>query len=357
MMNREVEGFLDEVLSRENKTDLACLINGYALCARSEGKSPNYISLVTTSVRFFTRYLKENSLSTDVTKIGTQQIRGFVLHLQSVKRFAVHPFTKAQADGLSGHSINGYLRSLRAFWHWLEAEGLIAASPFHKIKIPKAPEKVIPTFSEEQTKALLAQIDTSSPQGFRNYTIVLLLLDTMIRVSELTGCRKDHLNLENRTLRVWGKGSKERAVPFGKTVQRALWRYLTLCRPEPQIPSQDMLFLTADGRPLKKNRIEAILKAYGQKAGIKGVRVSPHTFRHTGAVSFLRNGGDLFSLQRIMGHSSLEVLRRYIALSQADLARVHGKASPLDNLSLVMPRVHKGKGRKYTPSNGRLGEE
>ena len=106
MLNREVEGFLHEVLSREDKTELAYLINGYALCARSEGKSPKYISLVTTSVRFFTRYLKENGLSDRRHRDWAQQIRGFVLHLQSVNRFAVHPFTKAQASGLSGHTVN-----------------------------------------------------------------------------------------------------------------------------------------------------------------------------------------------------------------------------------------------------------
>ena len=241
------------------------------------------------------------------------------------------------------------MRSLRAFWHWLETEGIIEANPFHQIKIPKAPKKVIPTFSEEQIRALLAQIDTSSPEGFRNYTIVLLLLDTMIRVSELTGCQMEHLNLENRSLRVWGKGLQRTRCSLWETSQRALWRYVTLYRPEPCIPSQNMLFLTADGRAMNKNRVEVILKTYGRKAGLNGVRVSPHTFRHTGAVAFLRNGGDLFTLQRIMGHSSLEVLQGYVALSQADLARVHGKASPLDNLGLVTPRVRKGSKNVSTP--------
>jgi integrase/recombinase XerD len=95
-----------------------------------------------------------------------------------------------------------------------------------------------------------------------------------------------------------------------------------------------MLFLTADGTPMTKNRIEFILNTYGKRAGISGVRVSPHTFRHTGAVAFLRNGGDLFTLQRIMGHSSLEILRGYVNLNQDDLKRIHEKASPLDNLEI-----------------------
>jgi len=161
----------------------------------------------------------------------------------------------------------------------------------------------------------------------------------LMRISELIGSQMKDLNLEGRCLKVWGKGSKERIVPFGRITQKALWRYIKFYRPEPLIPRQDMVFLTTDGRQLTKNRVETILKTYGDRAGLKGVRVSPHTFRHTGAVSFLRNGGDLFSLQRIMGHSSLEVLRGYLNLSQNDLNRVHERASPLDNLGLQMPRV------------------
>lgn len=172
---------------------------------------------------------------------------------------------------------------------------------------------------------------------------MLLLLDTMIRVSELTGCHVEDLNLEGRYLKVWGKGSKERIVPLGRTVQKALWKYITFYRPQPYMPRRDMLFLTADGRPMTKNRVEAILKAYGKRAGLRGVRVSPHTFRHTGAVLFLRNGGDVFSLQRIMGHSTLEVLRGYVNLSQGDLNRVHANASPLDNLEITTPRTRRAR--------------
>ncbi|MFC2039309.1 tyrosine-type recombinase/integrase [Chloroflexota bacterium] len=342
-MNGEIDQFLQEALARGMRPDLASVIEGYGLCARAEGKSPKYISFVSASAKFLVRYLEASGLTTNVTDISAQHIRGFILHLQSINRFAVHPFAKPQHSRLSGYTVNAYMRSLRALWSWFEAEGITEQNPFSTVKIPRAPKKIIPTFSEAQIKALLAQVDILSQQGFRNYTIVLLLLDTMIRVSELTGCRMEDLNLEGRALKVWGKGSKERIVPFGRIAQKALWKYTTLYRPEPQMPRQDMLFLTADGRPMTKNRIEAILKAYGNKAAIRGVRVSPHTFRHTGAVAFLRNGGDVFSLQLIMGHSSLEVLGGYVQLSQGDLNRVHQRASPLDNLGLPMSRVMRGK--------------
>jgi len=334
MFDKELDDFLKHLLRQERKTELGQLIEGYRLCARAEGKSRNYICLVASSVEFLKQYLEAKGLATDVRKIDVQAIRGFILHLQSATRFALHPFARPQASGLSGYTVNTYMRSIRAFWSWLAVEGIIEENPFSQLKIPKAPQKVIPTFSDEQVKYLLAQADKSSAIGFRNYVIMLVLLDTMMRVSELTGCRIEDLNLENRCLKVWGKGSKERIVPFGRTTQKALWRYVTFYRPESCLLRQDMLFLTADGRPLTKNRVETILKIYGKRTGIKGVRISPHTFRHTGAVAFLRNGGDLFTLQRIMGHSSLEVLRGYVNLSQSDLRRVHESASPLDNLGI-----------------------
>ena len=352
MLDRDIEEFIEKTIGGKESTELDNLIKGYNLCARSEGKSTNYINLITACIGLFIRYLDANSLPTNVSGINPQHIRGFIIHLQSINRFANHPFARPQEGGLSGHTINTYMRSLRAFWSWLEAEEIIVDNPFSHLKIPRAPIKVIPTLSEEQYRALLAQVDITSPQGYRNYTIILLLLDTMVRVSELTSCRMEDLNLEGRVLKVWGKGSRERIVPFAKTAQKALWKYISFHRPEPQIPRNDMLFLTADGRPMTKNRVETIIKSYGRKAGIEGVRVSPHTFRHTGAVNFLRNGGDLFSLQRIMGHSSLEVLRGYVNLSQGDLNMVHSKASPLDNLDLKSPGIrrlkdkhsHRGRG-------------
>ena len=121
-------------------------------------------------------------------------------------------------------------------------------------------------------------------------------------------------------------------MPIGAKVQKAVWKYLTCHRPQPETLRYDNVFLTRDGRPLSKDRLEAIVKRYGTKACIVGVRLSPHTFRHTMAVTFLRNGGDVFSLQRITGHSQLDVLRGYVNLAQSDISRVRQKNSRANNL-------------------------
>ncbi len=338
----DVDRLLRQALPQRGATSLGALMEGYRLSARSEGKSRNTIAIVEASVRYLGEFLDSEGISTDVSGIGANEIRRFIVSLRERPRFAHHRFTKPQAGLLSGHTINGYMRAVQGFWSWLEEEGFITVNPFATIRIPKAPTKVIPTFSEEQLRQILGSVDTATPIGCRDYAILLTLLDTGVRCSELTGLKLADVDLEARLLKVCGKGNKERMVPIGAMVQKAIWKYLNRYRPQPAIPRYGQAFLTRDGRPLTKDRLEAIVERYGTKAGITGVRVSPHTFRHTMAVTFLRNGGDVFSLQRILGHSQLEVLRGYINLAQSDISRVHQRNSPADNLDLA---GHRNDGR------------
>ena len=164
--------------------DLTTLIQGYRLCAQTEGKSKNTIAIVSNSVSYLEGFLDSEGLTTDVTQIGPKEIRAFIVHLQQKRCFSGHPLNKTQDRGLSGHTINCYLRSIRAFFSWLVSEEIIQTNPFTKIKIPKPPEKVIPTFSELHLQMLLSVINTSSPESYRDRAIILTLLDTAPRVSE-----------------------------------------------------------------------------------------------------------------------------------------------------------------------------
>ncbi len=253
-----------------------------------------------------------------MTQISQHEIRAFILHLQQKRCFSNHRFNHVQDRGLSGHTINCYLRSLKIFFSWLISEGILESNPFDRVKIPRSPRKVIPTFSGSQIKHLLGAIDTRTAEGYRHHTIILTLLDTGMRVSELCHLKLDDVWLEDGMLKILGKGNKERLIPIGKQVQRLLWHYIKRYRPQSFAPNGDPLFLTREGKPLTKDRVEKIMTYYGKKAGLKGVRCSPHTLRHTAAVRFLRNGGDVFSLQRMLGHASLEMTRRYCELADID---------------------------------------
>ena len=283
---------------------------------------------------YFQSFLTSQSINTDATRISHHEIRAFILYLQQKRCFSNHRFNHTQDRGLSGHTINCYLRSLRIFFSWLVSESLIETNPFDRVKIPRPPRKVIPAFSDSQIRQLLGVLDTRTAEGYRDYTIILTLLDTGLRVSELCNLKLGNLWLDEGMLKVVGKGNKERLIPIGKQVQRLLWRYINRCRPEPAMAKYNFLFLTREGKPLTKDRAEKIMTYYGRKAGIEGVRCSPHTLRHSAAVRFLRNGGDVFSLQRMLGHASLEMTRRYCELADIDVKRAHMTASPVDNLSL-----------------------
>ena len=201
-LDSEIDRFLSQTLGKSAATTLSTLMEGYRLSALSEGKSHNTVAIINASVRYLEEFLTGQALSTDVTEIGANGLRQFSVSLRERRRFANHRFTKPQAGQLSGHTINGYMRALQAFWSWLEREEFINENPFAKVKIPKAPKKVIPVFSEEQLRQLFATINISSTTGYRDYTIILTLLDTGIRCSELTGLRLDDVNLENRSLKV-----------------------------------------------------------------------------------------------------------------------------------------------------------
>lgn len=334
-MTVNIQHELNNIIETKGQaTQLDALFQGYKLCARSEGKSENTTRIAYTAIASLKVFLKSRNYPADVTEIGVNEFREYILYLQQVRAFEHHPLTKPQAKGLSGHAINTYLRSIRAFWSWLVREDVIMSSPFSKVRIPKAPKKVIATFSNTQLADMLKAINTATVAGFRDWTMILMLLDTGLRASELTGLILDDVNLEDGLMKVHGKGNKERVVPIGGRVQKAIWRYLQRNRSQPANPLCPTLFLTASGRPITTDRLRTTVEKYANKANITGVRCSPHTFRHTFAISYLRTGGDVFSLQRILGHSSLEIVRNYVNMGGADVKACHRRFSPADNMEI-----------------------
>ncbi|MFH0769510.1 MAG: tyrosine-type recombinase/integrase, partial [Chloroflexota bacterium] len=233
MLNDEINRFLEQALNKsEAATELGNLIEGYRLCARSEGISENTILLTGRAVGYLRNFLVRSHLPTKVELIGVSEIRSFILHLKEARRFEFHPLIKSNDRKLTGHTINCYLRSISAFWSWLSREGFINSNPFAKTKIPKAPRKVITPFTEDQIQSLLQAIDISGVAGLRSYAMVLMFLDTGMRLGELTGLKKKDVDLKNKTVKVFGKGAKERRLPIGKRLLAALWKY-QLYRPQP----------------------------------------------------------------------------------------------------------------------------
>jgi site-specific recombinase XerD len=266
----------------------------------------------------------------DISTITGNDLRRFIIALQSSNRYRKHPYAKMQQDKLSPQSIETYARAVRAFFGHLHREGFIDDNPMQKIRMPKVPRKIVPTFSEKDLVKLLSQTQRHTDRGFRDYALILCFLDTAARLSEIASLRLDDVDFDNGCLTVLGKGGKERYIPFGQKVAKALLKYKVKHRPEPL--ATDRFFLTADGRPLSPERIQKIISEYGSKAGIK--RCYAHKFRHTSSVMYLRNGGDPFTLQKKLGHSSLQMTRHYSNLADTDVRAAQLKYSPVDRLRI-----------------------
>ena len=250
---------------------------------------------------------------------------------------------------LAPKSIYNIYVALSALWTWGVDEGYVQANIIRSIDPPQFEAPRVDPFSKEDIQALLKACDhsrtwktrqhtkTQRPTADRDRAIILLLLDTGLRRAELCDLTIADLNLTANSLAVGGKGrgrdKKERTVYFGRRSARALWRYLT-----PRLQDSrddDPLFAVGPAdlpRPMHPGNLYLLLRRIASRAGV--LKVNPHRFRHTFAITYLRNGGDPFTLQILLGHANLDMVKRYLAIVRADCQDAHQRASPVDNWRL-----------------------
>lgn len=173
---------------------LSDALTAYCICARAEGKSPKTIQWITSSVGYFTEFLGRNQ---DLRAITADDLRRFIIALQQSNKYRKHPYNKPQQQKLSPQSIETYARAIRAFFGYLYREGLIDHNPMQRVRMPKVPKKVIPTFSQKEVERLLSQPDKHTATGFRDYALLLTFIDTAARVSEVAGLKVDDADLED----------------------------------------------------------------------------------------------------------------------------------------------------------------
>ncbi len=262
----------------------------------------------------------------EIQKLTAVHVRHFLWYLASEPHRwnSTSPAAKRQATSTT---VNGYFRALRTFFNWLEREELIIENPFKNLKPPKIDKKVIQALSPTEIDRLFKVCSRKSMLDVRNKAILSVFLDTGLRISELANLTLDDVNMDNASLFIrHGKGGKQRVVRIGVKAQKALWKYITLYRRG----ISNRLFLNRSGGAMSLFGMKILIKRLGDKAKVK---VHPHQLRHTFAISFLRAGGDVFSLQYLLGHSTLSMTQRYLqSLNANDAANAHKKFSPLDNL-------------------------
>jgi len=316
----------------KSDTLLLSLVHQFELHNRIEGKSPKTISWYGENLLRFVTYLTGTKSEARLADLNMDTVREYVLHLRSTPKYHKHPLTPEQKDLLSPSTIQGHVRTLRAFASWLEAEGYTECNVLARLKVPKAPNKVTVPLSDTEIASILDCYDPMTAMGCRNRAIIMTLLDTGVRCGELVHIRTEETHIAEGHIKVIGKGSKERMVPIGNRVRKAIQRYVDHFRPEPVQPEEDRLFLTCEGRPMSENALKLMFCRLSKKAGIQRLHV--HLLRHAFAVRYLLNGGDVFSLQQILGHTTLEMVKKYLHLTSANITCQHRRFSPMDRLNL-----------------------
>lgn len=313
-------------------------IEGFVLSITADGYSPRTVGIYTWALERLKQFLGD----VEVESIKSNDLQRWFAHLQTTyqpKRVGGNTAPLAQ-----GSLLNAWT-SMRSFYNWCARE-LKTERPDHAVKKPIVPIVEVQPFSEDEVERMVRACERSAKAkttrrntytmkratAARDTALIMLMLDTGLRASEVCRLRVENISLPTGEVTIvphrTGRKAKSRHVYIGKITQRALWRYFAQRQAQPN----EYAFTNRNFRPMERYTLRTLLYRIAQRAKVENCH--PHRFRHTFAIQFLRNGGNVFELQRLLGHSSLEMVRRYVALADSDAASAHRRASPVDRWQL-----------------------
>ncbi|GGY72907.1 site-specific tyrosine recombinase XerD [Pseudoduganella plicata] len=278
-----------------------------------DGLSKNSLDAYRRDMRAFARWL-------DVTQAGAS--------LLAVGRADIDAYFAARHDDTKPSSSNRRLSVLKRFYQQALRQNRIARDPCLKVSSAKQPTRFVHTLSEAQVEALLAAPDAREPRGVRDRTMLEVMYASGLRVSELVALKLTELGLNEGVLRITGKGSKTRLVPFGTQARTWLERYLGEARGVILNGQQDdALFVTARGAAMTRQMFWVIVKKHATRAGITAP-LSPHTLRHAFATHLLNHGADLRVVQLLLGHADISTTQIYTHVARERLKQLHAVHHP-----------------------------
>lgn len=299
----------------------------YQKFATAENKSPRTIEAVTYAIERFNDFLGG---CPDVREVEAEDLRRYIRHLQEQPKWSGHPTIKHDHGNLVDNSIASYVRSIRCFWSWLRREKFIDDNPFEQVKPPATTERIVDPLTPEHVSRLLKAIPRQEYSGYRDSCVIVSMYGTGLRISEVVDLYESNVNFDSGQIKVIGKGKKERSVFMSASVFKALHKYNSQYRPK--VPS-NYFFVHEDGRRLTRFYFEHRMQAYVKKAGITTI-CTPHILRYSFAIQFLRNGGDAFTLQQVLGHSTMEMTRHYVRIANSDVEAKMKQYSPAEQLGV-----------------------
>jgi integrase/recombinase XerD len=278
---------------------------------RAQNLSRNTVGFYREKLKTFSGYCEAHSIKY-ISEITPPFLREFLIYLEN--------------EGHNSGGVHAYFRSVKAFlrWYWDETEPNYP-NPISKVKAPKQASNILPPVDIDDIQSMLKTCRTNF-FGRRDRAIMLVLLDTGARANELLQINLADVDPITGEIRILhGKGNKSRLVYLGSLARKSLRSYLKM-----RNDRSPALFVNNDGERLGYRGLKMIMRRRADKAGVQVPSI--HAFRRWFALQMLRNGADIFSLQGLMGHADIQVLRRYLAQTNSDLKTVHEQASPVDRL-------------------------
>ena len=276
-----------------------------------EGLSKNTLAAYRRDLEGYDRWLQSRGVA--LVACGESDLSGYFAHR--------HAQTRAT-------SANRRLAVFRRFFRWALRERLVSADPTLKLQPAKRPLRVPRTLTQIQVEALLAAPDVTTPLGLRDRAMLELMYASGLRVSELVTLKVLNVSQSEHVVRVLGKGSKMRLVPFGEVASDWLARYLEQARSEILAgQATEDLFVTARGAGMTRAMFWVLVKKYALAAGITAP-LSPHTLRHAFATHLLNHGADLRAVQMLLGHADISTTTIYTHVARERLKQLHAKHHP-----------------------------
>lgn len=281
-----------------------------------------------------------NSYSSDVREfaswLASEPGPGITLEKTAGENIRQYISSRIDQDGgqlITGRTQARILSSLRSFFGWLQTEGIITENPCDGIDAPKIGRYLPAVLSVDEVNDIMNSVDQSKWGGVRDRAILELLYGCGLRVSEVSDVRISNVYLQEKFVRIVGKGNKERVVPMGDPAAEAVTAYLAV-RPEPaDTDSEDILFLNKSGRQLSRISVFNMVKKQAMLAGVTK-EISPHTFRHSFATHLIEGGADLRVVQEMLGHESILTTEIYTHLDsttwQNDILKHHPRKDDSD---------------------------
>ncbi len=313
--------------------EITGLLDEYKSSLETLNRSPKTIEWYTAILRSFFGFLKMNGLMKPVSEMGKKELKAYISYRQNAKRWPNNPYINEKNRGkLSAYSVQGDVRAIKAFWGWLYNEEYIDKNVLAKFSLPKVPQLTIKTLTEEQTKIILNAIGYGSSQEVKYRCIVLLLLDTGLRISELVSIKNDDLDLIHGSITVLGKGQKQHYVPIHALMRKELTKYIKYYRQGLCSEESLYLFPSSNGERVSTSSVRQYMRRLCMRKELDGIKLYPHLFRHTFATQSIAKGANVFTVKEIMGHKRLQTTMKYTHLTIEDLKVAHNKFSPVQNL-------------------------